>query len=184
MSNDQSNDQLDLEDDEDIFSDDYKSRRNRMFDSIEEIEQSLIKNRKERWQKNTRKKTPEKPEAKVKAKIRKHLEKVYRAKVLRTNAGSIIDQQGNTIYLGETGQSDLQAIIPISIDGFTFGMFMAIETKAGNNTATDSQKKYLKQVVDRGGIGVIAWSTEDIDKAILEKMIEIQLRFESRRSSI
>lgn len=193
------------DDNEDIFSDSYKSERKRMFSSIEDIEQSLASGRKERWQKNTRKRTKEKPEARVKSKVKKHLETLYNAKIIRTNAGSIIDQFGNTIYLGETGQSDLHAVIPIEIDGFMFGIFAAIETKSnegkkpeyqkayirnGKTTGLtlkerihlDHQKEYIGYVIKRGGIGFFAWSTDDVDQAILEKMIEIQLRFESRKT--
>jgi len=194
------------EDNEDIFSDSYKPQRSRSFSSIEDIEQSLVSGRKERWQKNTRKRTKEKPEAKVKSKIKAHLESVYNAKIIRTNAGSITDQFGNTIYLGETGQSDLHAIIPIELDGFLFGIFAAIEIKAnegkkpeyqrayvyhGKTTGLtlkerihlDQQKEYIGYVKKRGGIGFFAWSTEDVDKAIIEKMLGIQLRFESRKGS-
>ena len=161
---------------DDLFSEEYAPIRKRIFSSIEEIETHAANNT--NWR--TRKKASQKPEAKVKAKIRAHLEKVYKAKVLRTNAGSITDQFGNTIYLGETGQSDLQAIIPIEIDGFTFGIFAAIEVKAGSNKATDHQTRYLKQVTDRGGIGVVASSTEHIDEAVLNKMVEMQAHFARR----
>lgn len=194
------------DEDIDLFSDEFVPARPRKFTSVEQIEEFARDNRgskqKDRWQKNTRKKTTEGPESKVKKKVKDHLVKVYNAKVLRTNAGSIRDDKGNTVYLGETGQSDLQAIIPIAIDKFSFGIFAAIEIKADNDPKRvsyqkaylglipkgksvgldakerkhlDEQKMYIDQIISRGGIGCFAWSTEDVDAAILNKMIEIQL---------
>ncbi len=186
---------------DDLFADDYiplRSRSGRSADQILE-DAKASRNREDLWRKNTRKKTPEKPEAKVLKKVKDHLVKVYKAKVIRTNAGSITDAQGHTIYLGETGQSDLHAIIPITIDGYTLGIAAVFEAKADNNERqmryqktylgliegkpvglSDKEKRhltdqqtYINYVIKRGGIGAFVWSTEDVDRVIMEKTLEI-----------
>jgi len=167
-----------MSDPNDLFADDYVPARNRRRETIEEIEERLANEDAEttriRHAKHTRKPRNEGPEAKVKKRIRDHLEKHYRARVLRTNAGSIRTIEGNEVFLGDPGQSDLHALVPIWIDNFVFGIFMAIECKAGSNTATDLQREYLQNVTIRGGIGVVAYDVLDVDAAIASKVAELQ----------
>lgn len=182
---------------EDLFSDQYIPLRKRKYNSINEIanDASNPENQMERWQKHTRKDTNPGPESLVKEHIRKHLTKVYHAKVIRTNSGSIVDREGNTIYLGETGQSDLHVLLPLEIDGFIFGIMAAVEVKARGKKPSakrladikaikdiriKNQATYLQYIRRRGGIGIFADCTEDVDIAILEKTIEIQSNFTRR----
>lgn len=167
-----------MSDDSDLFDDNFVSKRKRKYNDIDEIEEAVSDNtddkQSDRWRKNTRKKAaPKKPEAKVKDRIEKHLRERYGARVIRTNAGWIKTPEGDTIFVGETGRADLHACIPIKIGTFTLGLFMAIECKAGTNTATDTQEKYLTSIAERGGIVVVANNVLAVDEAIAAKAAEI-----------
>lgn len=159
-----------MTDDPDLFDDDFVSARQRQYSSADEILETLeaesADTKKTRHAKHTRKPRKSGPEAQASKRIRTHLEKHYGARVLRTNAGFVRDEAGNTIQLGEAGQSDLHAIIPIQIDSVVFGVFAAIEVKAGSNTPTDRQTSYLESIERRGGIAVVAYSVLDIDTAV------------------
>jgi len=165
-----------MNDPDDLFADDYVPKREHA--TIDQIMDRLFNEDSEttrkRHAKHTRKPRKEGPEAKVQKRIREHLEKHYRARVLRTNAGFIPNQDGNIVYLGDPGQSDLHALVPIIIDGFAFGIFMAIECKANANKETELQRKYLDNVTVHGGIGVVASDVLDVDAAIAGKVAELQ----------
>jgi len=173
-------------DQDDIFADDYVPMRKRSGRTIDQILDDISSNKNnkkiDRWKEFTTEKMEEKPENRVKRIVRKHLEDKWNAIVLRTNAGRIKTKDDTTIFLGEKGQSDLHVNIPITIDNFTIGIFMAVETKAPGKTATSDQKKYIQRVKDRGGIGTVVGSFADIDprseldKVIIEKILEIQMR--------
>lgn len=176
------NDDQSIDDEPDLF--DEQPRRT--YGSIEAIEQALAtesaKKRNERHRRHTKRETKSGPETPVKARIRKHLEQHYRARVLRTNAGRVRDQDGFDVFLGEAGISDLTAIIPIEIDGFTFGIFAAVECKATGTTGTDNQEKYLTFIRARGGIGVVASLTIHVDEAIERKVKELTDFIRNRRN--
>lgn len=42
------------------------------------------------------------------------------------------------------------------------GKFLAIEVKKPGGKATDDQIKFIKSIVDNGGIGMIAYSIDDV----------------------
>src|SRR4026209_1371575 len=159
--------------DDELFADDYKPER-----TIDQIMDVLFNESYEtvrkRHAKHTRKPRSEGPEAKALNRIRAHLEKHCHARVLRTNAGYVKDQEGNVINLGEPGRSALHALIPIVINDFTFGIFMAIECKAGANKETPLQRKYLDNVKVKGGIAVVAYDVLDVDTAIADKIAELR----------
>lgn len=175
---------------DDIFADDYVPARKRSGRSIDQILEDISSNKNnkklDRWKEFTPDDTEEKPENKVKRIVRKHLENKWNAIVIRTNAGRIKTKNDTTIFLGEKGQSDLHVNIPMTIDDFTFGIFMAVETKAPGKKATEDQKRYIQRVKDRGGIAIVVGSFADVDprkeldEAIIEKMLEIQGRFIKR----
>jgi len=170
-----------MSDPDDLFADDYVSARDRRRETLEEIEERLAnedaETTRKRHAKHTRKPRHEGPEAKVQKRIRDHLEKHYRARVLRTNAGFVPSTEGSIIYLGDPGQSDLHAIIPLTIYDVLIGVFMAIECKAGSNKATEAQLTYLEHIKRRGGIGVVAYDVLDIDEAISAKKVELLKQF-------
>lgn len=176
---------IDQNDADDLFSDAYVAHRKAR--SIEAIEQAASDNshdkQTQRWAKNTHKRTKKGPETKIKATIKKHLEQHYNAKVLRTNAGAIQDQQNHTIWLGETGQSDLHALVPLKIDNIVLGLFVAIECKANNNKPTVAQNAYLDNINARGGLSIVAYNIIDVDDAIARRRAEIAKWLRSRQNS-
>lgn len=161
----------------DLFSDDYIGIRRKRYESADQILEELVAEDSDkkaaRHAKHTRKPRKEGPEAKAQARLRVYLEKEYKARVLRTNAGFIRDEHGNTIQLGDPGQSDLHAIIPFMINGHIIGIFAAFEVKAGNNTATDTQETYLANIAKRGGIAAVIRTVIDVDEAIAAKRAEL-----------
>lgn len=165
------------DDNDDLFADDYVSARKQKFSSADELlsmlEAESADTKATRHAKHTRKPRNKGPEALAQDRLRKHLETTYGARVLRTNAGFIKDEHDNTIHLGEAGQSDLHAIIPIIVNGFVFGIFAAFEVKAGANTATPLQEKYIANIKRRGGIAVVIKTVIDIDDAIAAKQAEL-----------
>lgn len=50
--------------------------------------------------------------------------------------------------------------------GIWEGKFLAIEVKAGRNRPTEDQVAFIDTVNDRGGIGIIAWCLEDVQRAL------------------
>lgn len=52
--------------------------------------------------------------------------------------------------------------------GIWEGKFLAIEVKAGRNTPTDEQMAFINTVNDRGGIGFVAWSLEDVERILIK----------------
>jgi len=161
-------------DPDDIFSDDYLAQRRKRYESADQILDELRAQDPEkhakRYRAHTRKKTEKGPEHYVKERCRLYLEQQLGARVLRTNAGSMLDQEGRTIYLGDAGQADLHAVVPIRLDelgiAFTFGIFFAIECKAANNAPTEKQQNYLASIKARGGVAIVAYSPLDIDAAV------------------
>ena len=94
------------------------------------------------------------PEAKVTAACDKYLQSIG-ALVIRANAGSWVDDQGNTIMGAKAGTSDKVLCLP-------GGHFAALELKAGRNTLTDAQKRYKARVESLGGCFIEAHSVDDL----------------------
>ena len=46
------------------------------------------------------------------------------------------------------------------------GRFFAIEVKVGYNKPTEEQLEFLQEINDRGGIGIVAYSLEDVENVI------------------
>jgi hypothetical protein len=84
--------------------------------------------------------------------------------------------------LGDPGQSDLHAIIPLVVNGFVFGIFAAFEVKAGANTATPLQEKYIANIKRRGGIAAVIKTVIDIDDAIAAKRTELVAALENAKN--
>lgn len=169
-----------MTDNDDLFADDYVSARRQTYASADEILSELVEEdadkKAKRHQKHTRKEKNEKPETIASKRLKKYLEDRYGARVLRTNAGFIRDEAGNAIQLGEAGQADLHALIPLEVGGFVFGVFAAIEVKVGSNDATPLQSKYLASIEARGGLAFVARTVLDIDAAVAqhrEKLVKM-----------
>lgn len=170
----------------DIFSDDYIALRNKRYASadhiLDELKAQDTEKTAKRWRKNTRRKTDKGPEHYVKERCRKYLETELGARVLRTNAGSMLDADGRTVYLGDPGQADLHAVVPIRLDviDLTIGVFFAIECKAEGNKPTELQMKYLASIRARGGVAVVAYSQLDIDAAVTALRAEMLAKVTAR----
>lgn len=76
--------------------------------------------------------------------------------------------------VGGDGGSDLVGfrIIIITPDmvGKTFAQYTEIEAKFGKNKATLEQLERLEQLNKYGGIGILAYSVEDVTKALCIEM--------------
>lgn len=71
-----------------------------------------------------------------------------------------------TNKLGESKERVWRAGVPGSSDilgiANTSGRFIAIECKVGSNKPTDLQYDFLQEINARGGIGIVAYSLDDI----------------------
>lgn len=76
------------------------------------------------------------------------------AKAWRNNAGKIKTADDRLVSLSPAGTSDI-------IGFLNDGRFLAVEVKAGTNTATTLQKEFIDAVNDAGGLGFVAWSVDD-----------------------
>ena len=78
---------------------------------------------------------------------------------LRQNVGqsryTAKDGTDRFVKFGFAGLSDVLGILP-------GGRFLAVETKVGRNTATGSQASFLAEVEAIGGIGILAYSLDDV----------------------
>lgn len=81
---------------------------------------------------------------------------------IRVNSGmvKITDQSGKTrVFKGEKkGTSDLIALYK--------GRFIAIEVKYGDNHPTREQWAFLARVVENGGIALVAYDVEDVNRIL------------------
>jgi len=56
------------------------------------------------------------------------------------------------------------------IIGIHQGRMFAIEVKVGNNKTTQLQELFLKNIIDNGGIALVAYSLEDVIEIFGKKM--------------
>lgn len=87
------------------------------------------------------------------------------AVTLRNNIGAYKHAKGYFIHygVGGSGGSDL-------IGWTRDGRFLAIETKIIGRNPTPEQVNFLAQVNKAGGIGILAYSVEDVTKALCIEM--------------
>ena len=76
----------------------------------------------------------------------------------RHNVGGI-KRKGRLIKYGVTGQSDIMGIL-------NGGKFLAIETKVYPGEPTPAQADFLTFVNTIGGIGIVAYSVDDVKKRL------------------
>lgn len=85
-------------------------------------------------------------------------------RVWRNNSGAYKDAKGHFIRYGvaSPGGSDLI--------GYTRrGQFLAIEVKYGRTAVTSEQRRFVESVRAAGGVGVIAYTIEDVLEALERK---------------
>lgn len=104
------------------------------------------------------------PEAKVSAAIDRYLSLIG-AIVIRTNAGSWQDEQGNYIMGAKAGTSDKTVAIPAR-EGHS-AAFCAIEAKSATGRQTIAQKAYQQRVEAIGGLYILARSADDVRQALI-----------------
>lgn len=89
----------------------------------------------------------------------------------RINSGTqvITGQNGKQrIFRGaRKGTADILACWP-------GGLFCAIEVKKPGNTTSPEQDLFLQQINDCGGLAVVAYSTEDVENALRERIEQCQ----------
>lgn len=98
---------------------------------------------------------------------------LHGAWAMRVNSGTQVleDHQGKRrIFRGAPkGTSDILACWP-------GGLFMAVECKMPGNTTTPAQDDFLATIRDIGGLAVVAYSIDDVETAIRERIEQCQKR--------
>ena len=93
----------------------------------------------------------------------------------RANSGAVkasyTDKAGNTKnrfyrFQGMAGVSDIIGI-------HESGKFVAIELKVGKNKPTQKQQDFIDMINYHSGVGIIAYSWEDVEMAFLERKLKI-----------
>lgn len=90
----------------------------------------------------------------------------------RQNSGSAVSVDGlRAIALAPPGASDLVGLasIPCHCDcGRRYGVHLAVETKSARGRQRDAQIDFQRAIEFRGGIYVLARSSEDVFKALYQ----------------
>lgn len=93
-------------------------------------------------------------------------------RLFRNNVGSYKDRQGNWVKYGvcNPGGSDMigwhQVTITQDMVGCRVPVFFVVEGKVKPNKPTPEQTNFVNAVKRAGGVGVIAYSVEDVRVAI------------------
>jgi len=87
---------------------------------------------------------------------------------IRVNQGGFFDKRGHYIkFTDEEGVSDIIACVPAhSKSNHFYGLFCAIECKAGNAQPSDKQEVFLSKVGDAYGLRIVANSLEVVQTAL------------------
>jgi hypothetical protein len=105
-------------------------------------------------------KAPEIPERDVLATVLAALQAHPRvAMVHRMNSGAYKTATGQFVRFGFPGCSDLIGML-------RDGRFLAVECKRKGKSATEAQLSFLRVVDDFGGMAFVAWSADDVRKAL------------------
>ena len=91
----------------------------------------------------------------------------------RQNQGAIpLKDGGYRRFVGLEGVADILGILPQTVqvmgdDGpVTFGNLLAVETKRPGEKPRPSQDDFLRQVNERGGVGVCVHSVGELEEAL------------------
>lgn len=97
--------------------------------------------------------------------------RIHGAWAIRVNSGGkqVENQKGKKhfIRMAPAGTPDIIAIWP-------GGLGMAIECKVPGNKPTDIQQATLEMIREIGGLSIVAYSTDDVEKAIQERIKQCQ----------
>lgn len=87
---------------------------------------------------------------------------------IRVNQGGFFDKRGHYIkFTDEEGVSDIIACVPApSKSNHFYGLFCAIECKAGKAEPSDKQEHFLRKVGDAYGLRIVANSLEVVQTAL------------------
>lgn len=88
--------------------------------------------------------------------------KAHRITAWRQNAGGFAIVQGGRRYflrLGTEGMSDIGGILG-------GGGYLAVECKRPGNRLTKEQAAFLAMVNDKGGVGMVVWSAEQLEREL------------------
>ena len=77
----------------------------------------------------------------------------------RNNTGGYKTEDGSYIRYGLKGSPDIIGILPD-------GRFLGVECKSGKNDIKGSQIDFKNKIESMNGVYVVAWSTDDLDKAL------------------
>ena len=91
----------------------------------------------------------------------------------RQNQGAIpLKQGGFRRFVGLAGVADILGILPQTVrvvgdDGpVTFGNMLAVETKRQGEKPRPEQEEFLRQVNERGGVGVCVHSVSELEEVL------------------
>lgn len=93
------------------------------------------------------------------------------ARLFRNNVGVAIYPDGRRVRYGlAPGSSDLIGWTPITVTpehvGQTLAVFTAVEVKGPRGQVAAKQQNFVGQVNAAGGLGIIAYSAEDVEAAV------------------
>lgn len=80
----------------------------------------------------------------------------------RVNSGAIKLDKRFVRFNSINGISDIIGILP-------GGRILAVEAKVGRNKTSEAQDAFLAEVRSRGGVAVVAYEVEDVEKALREE---------------
>lgn len=108
-------------------------------------------------------------EKEIQYEIRKVISQYPNIRLWRNNVGSMTDKNGQMVTFGLCpGSSDLigleSVIVTPDMVGKTIARFLAIEVKSEKGKASESQSKFLEMVQSLGGVGILARSSEEVEK--------------------
>lgn len=118
-----------------------------------------------RRQEPTKRRSGTTPEAKVTAECDKYLKSIG-AIVIRTNAGSWADDQGNVIMGAKAGTSDKVLCLPPARG--RPAPFTALELKSPTGRPTEAQKAFRSRVEALGGVYILAHSATELRQALID----------------
>ena len=90
----------------------------------------------------------------------------------RNNTGSYRTPEGRFIRYGHVGSGDIIGITPVVITsemvGRTVGLFTAIECKTATGKQSKPQQVFQTMIERNGGVYIVARSTSDLERAIVQ----------------
>lgn len=82
------------------------------------------------------------------------------------NVGIFNPKTKGYFFHGLHGVSDIIGIFTQNHEGARFGCLLAIEVKTPDKNPTPSQQLFLKEVNERGGIGICVHSVEELEEKL------------------